>query len=290
MPTMPLVSVVLTTHNSPRALELVLEGYRRQDFTEFEVVLGDDGSREETREVVRRMRALCRFPLVHVWHPHRGHWGKMGIVNRAVLAARAEYLIIGDADVIPRHDYVRTHWEMKRPRCFLAGGDFRLVEEATRRVTVEDVRSGRVFDPAFLAGIGQPRTKKFIKLRPRGVVSRVIDAVNVSPARFSGSNASMWKADFVRVGGYDETFVSSGKDDTEFGVRLWNAGVKSRHVRHNAIVLHLWHGEGRPVAQANADLLEDTRRTRRVMARQGLELVRDGDHTVERQSPPVASE
>ena len=284
---MPLVSVVLTTHNDPRALELVLEGYRRQEFTDFEVVLGDDGSREETREVVRRMRALCRFPLVHVWHAHRGYWGKTAIVNRAALQARGEYLIIGDADVIPRHDYVATHWEMKRPGRFLAGGDFRLVEEATRRVSVEDVRAGRVFDPVFLMGIGQPRTRKFIKLRPRGVVSRLIDAVNVSPARFSGSNASAWRADFLRVGGYDEAFVKPGKEDTELGMRLWNAGVSSRHVRHNAIVAHLYHGEGRPVPPENARMLEETRRTRRVTARQGLELVRAGDHTVERENPAV---
>jgi glycosyltransferase involved in cell wall biosynthesis len=275
------ISVIISTHNSPAALEMVLAGYARQDFQSFELVIADDGSRDDTRDLVRRIRAGFPVPLVHVRQEHRGYYGKMAIMNRALSHARGEYVIAADGDVVPRHDFVRAHWEHKRSNTYLAGGDFRLSPEATRAITLEDVRSGRAFDAQFLASTGQPRTKKFIKLRPRGIVTRLIDWVNVSPARWSGSNASAWKADLVRVNGWDETIHFPGKDDTELGQRLRNAGVRTRHVRHNAICLHLYHGEGRPNRAENLALLEETTTKRLTRARIGLDAIVADDHTVE---------
>lgn len=275
------VSVIISTHNSPRALEMVLAGLARQDFQDFEVVVADDGSRDETRELLRRLRSELPVPLVHVWQAHRGYYGKMAIMNRALSHARGEYVVAMDGDVVPRHDYLRAHWEHKRPGTYLAGGDFRLSPESTNALTLDDVRSGRAFDATFLASRGQPRTKKFIKLCPRGFVTRLIDAVNVSPARWSGSNASAWKNDLLRVNGWEELLHFPGKDDTELGQRLQNAGVRTRHVRHNAICLHLYHGDGRPNRAENLALLEETTTKRLTRARLGLDEITPADHTVE---------
>jgi glycosyltransferase involved in cell wall biosynthesis len=298
MQTLPSTSVILSTHNSPKVLELVMAGYERQDVLAlggaqdqggvFEVVIADDGSRDETRHMIRALRqrmASVGVPLVHVWQPHKGYYGKMAIVNRAIFAARGEYLILADGDVIPREDYVRTHGEMARPNTFLAGGDFRVGPEATRRVTIEDVRTGRVFDYAFLRSIGQEPTRRRVKLLRAKWVTRALDAANVSPARWSGSNCSAWKADLLRVGGFDETFRAPGKDDTELGHRLWHAGVRSRHGRHNLICLHLHHGSGNYSDEGrrrNREILADTIATKRVMARIGIPQIDAGDHVVER--------
>lgn len=280
---MPAATIILTTHNSPRALEFVLHGLARQDFRDFAILIADDGSRDENRQ---RVAAICtslaaRFqhPIRHVWQPHRGWYGKASIVNKAIVLAQTEYLILADGDVVPRHDYVRTHWELKRPNTFLAGGDFRLNDAATKSLTLDDVDAGRAFTPQHLLSIGQTKTRKFIKLKPRSWFTELFDRVNISPARWSGSNASCWRDLLIKVNGFDESFKSWGKDDTELGTRLWNAGVKSRHVRHNAICMHLYHGEGRftPEGKAtNLGLLAETQRTRRTQARIGIrEIVQD---------------
>jgi GT2 family glycosyltransferase len=292
MQPLPSISVILSTHNSPKVLELVLAGYERQDLLShggtFEVVIADDGSREETRQMIRGLRermARVGVPVVHAWQAHKGYYGKMAIMNRAIVTARGEYLILADGDVIPREDYVRTHGEMARKNTFLAGGDFRVSPEATKRITIEDVRSGRVFDYEFLRSIGQEPTRRRAKLWRRPWLTRLMDAVNVSAARWSGSNCSAWKADLLKVGGFDETFRAPGKDDTELGYRLWHAGVKSRHGRHNVICLHMHHGSGNYTEEGrrrNREILEDTIRTTRVMARVGIPQMVEGDCVVER--------
>jgi glycosyltransferase involved in cell wall biosynthesis len=283
------VSLILTTHNSPRALEFVLAGYARQDVrpdlrAATEIIIADDGSRDETRDTIRRLRRELNLPLMHVWQKHRGHYGKPAIVNRAVMAATSDYLILADGDVIPRHDYVRTHLELRRPRTFLAGGDFRLDDGPTKAINLDDVRTGRAFEYSFLVRHGQAPTRRRVKLWKQSWLTRLIDAVNISPARWSGSNASCWKQDLVRVNGFDESFQSWGKDDTELGHRLWNAGVRSRHVRHNAICLHMFHGHGRFTPEGkkiNMGLLEETIRTKRTQARVGIQQIVPGDHTID---------
>lgn len=47
----------------------------------------------------------------------------------------------------------------------------------------------------------------------------------------------------MAVNGFDETMAYGG-EDREFGVRLVNLGVKPKHVRYNAIVIHLDHKRG----------------------------------------------
>lgn len=291
--TAPTCSIILTTHNNPRALELTLAGFMRQDAFApdaaarfpllagqgYEIIIADDGSREDTRAMVRHLREVFgrevpRVPIVHIWQPHRGVYGKPAIVNKAIVQAQGTYLIMADGDVIPRHDYVRTHLELRRPNGFLAGGDFRLSEAPAKALTIEDVRSGRVFSYAFLRSLGQVATRRRVKLWPRSLLTEAMDAVNISPARWSGSNASCWKDLLLKVNGFDESFKSWGKDDTELGHRLWNAGARSRHVRHNAICLHIWHGEGRFTPEGkktNLGLLDETIRTQRTRARTGIE-------------------
>ncbi len=58
-----------------------------------------------------------------------------------------------------------------------------------------------------------------------------------------GPNASAWKSGLLAVGGMDERFAS-GSQDRELGVRLQNHGIKPRHVRFDAVGLHLDRARG----------------------------------------------
>ena len=45
-------SVIITTYNRPDALAAVLEGFRNQSKTDFEVVIADDGSTQDTADLI----------------------------------------------------------------------------------------------------------------------------------------------------------------------------------------------------------------------------------------------
>jgi len=233
------VGVVVTTYRRPDALELVLEGYARQDHRPHEVLVADDGSDEATAAVVDRMAAETGLPLVHVWHSDRG-FQKTEILNRAIQAATSDYLIFTDGDCVPRGDFVATHVRLARPGRFLSGGYVLLGPATTRSLTREDVRSGRAFDPAWLEAHGTSLGRYRLRLHPGRVVPRVLDALTTTRPTWNGMSSSTWTSELERVNGFDLDFVYGGLD-RELGGRLENAGVKGVQVRHRAVVLHLHH-------------------------------------------------
>lgn len=233
------VSVVFTTYNQPRALELVLWGYAVQTDRDFEVLVADDGSGPETREVIERVRREGGLDVLHVWHEDRG-FRKTEILNRAILAASGDYLLFSDGDCIPRADFVATHRALARRGRFLSGGYLKLPAGVSAAITPEDVRNGRVADVGWLRRRGWRPGRHALRLLGAGPLARILDAATPTRPTWNGHNASAWADDVHRVNGYDLDMAYGGLDRA-LGERLENAGVRGLQVRFRAPVLHLHH-------------------------------------------------
>jgi len=235
------LSVVVTTYNQPRQLELVLLGYLAQDHAAAEIVVADDGSGPETRAVVERMRgeAGTGVRIVHVWHEDRG-FRKTEILNRAILAAGADYLLFTDGDCIPRADLVGTHARLARRGHFLSGGYLKLPADVTAAIGPEDVREMRVADPAWLRAHGWRAGRHGPRLTRSPFLAAALDRLTPTRPTWNGHNASGWKDDLLAVNGYD-TDMEYGGLDRALGERLENAGIRGVQVRFRAPVLHLHH-------------------------------------------------
>lgn len=94
------VSVIFTTYNQPQWLQKVLWGFECQTHKNFEIVIADDGSQEATRELVQNFRENSHLRIQHIWHPDEGYQ-KCPILNKAIVASKADYLIFTDGDCIP---------------------------------------------------------------------------------------------------------------------------------------------------------------------------------------------
>ena len=49
--------------------------------------------------------------------------------------------------------------------------------------------------------------------------------------------------DCILVNGFNNEFEGWGREDSDFALRLMNAGVKRKNLKFNAIQYHLWHKE-----------------------------------------------
>jgi len=235
-------SVILSTYNSPAWLEKVLWGYQQQDSRAFELIVADDGSNHSTEALVRRMQKVCDYHIRHVWQRDAG-FRKCRILNKAIRASSLPYLVFSDGDCIPRRDFVSTHLRRAEPGYYLSGTYFKLPMSTSCAITLDDIESGRCFELNWLHHNGLPRNRGQLKL---GLSPRAAQWMNrLTPVRcnLKGSNASVWREDALRVNGMDERMAWGG-EDREFGVRLINAGIRPRHVRFDAICLHLDHSRG----------------------------------------------
>ena len=269
---MPAATVLFATYNEPRWLEWVLWGYTTQTERDFEVIVVDDGSREDTRAVIDRLRPQLNYPLRHFWQPDEGYQKCKGM-NRGILLARSDYLIVTDGDCIPHRDFVARHLALRQAGRYLTGGYCKLPLALSQRITREDILAGRATDYAWLAANGLERHT--LKLRvQREWLRRALNALTPVKPRLHGHNASAWKADVVRVNGWDERMQYGGQD-LELGERLVNAGVRGKTIRYSAICVHLEHKRGymKPeMRQKNDAIRAQTRRERATWTPHGIDL------------------
>lgn len=236
------ISVLISTYNSPAWLEKVLWGYSCQTHKDFELVIADDGSDTRTAELLERMRAETGMTIRHVWQEDKG-FRKCRILNKAVLQAQYDYLVFTDGDCIPRRDFLQVHAEEARPGYYLSGGYFKLPMATSQAISKDDILSGRCFEIGWLRRHGLEFWRKHYKICLGPKTARVFNHLTTTACNLKGSNASVWKADVLKVNGFDERMPWGG-EDREFGVRLLNVGIRSKHVRFNAVVIHLDHSRG----------------------------------------------
>lgn len=265
------VSVIISTYNAPRWLEKVLWGYTRQTHRDFEIIIADDGSTHETVDVVARMRKATDLALQHVWQKDAG-FRKCRLLNKAILHARTDYLVFTDGDCIPRCDFLATHIRRARPGYFLSGSYYKLPMTTSRQIERDDILTGRCFELSWLVAHGVPRGRRNLRLIATPRQASILNRITPTRCNLKGSNASVWLTDALVVNGFDERMQWGGLD-REFGVRLLNAGVRPRHVRYDAVCIHLDHARGyaQPeLVAANKALRIESQRSRKVKTEHGI--------------------
>lgn len=267
----PAASVVVATYEQPQWLRKVLWGYARQTVRDFEILVADDGSGAATEAVVAEAAGALPVPVRHVWHEDEG-FRKCVILNRAVLEARAAYLVFSDGDCVPRADFVETHLALRRPGRFLSGGAVRLPLGASEAITRDDVEHGRHTSVDWLAAAGWSPGRHRLRLLPPGPLPALLDRMTPTRATWNGNNASIERERVFDVNGF-EAELGSGGQDREFGARLENAGLRGLQVRHRAVLVHLDHGRPYRTEASiarNRETRESVRQSGRTRARDGI--------------------
>lgn len=236
------VGAVVTTYNSPLWLEKVLWGYENQDDSDFTLIIADDGSGQETKDLIERFIARGQLNIVHEWQPDDG-FQKTRILNQCVRNTDCDYLIFTDGDCIPRYDYIATHKALAQSGKFVSGGLYRLTMEVSKTVTEADIVERRAFDFEHLQRLGQQRDFKRNKLTKRRWLARWLNRLTPTKATWNGGNTGCWRQDIIDVNGFDERMQYGGLD-REIGERMMNLGVVGIQARYSVITLHLDHSRG----------------------------------------------
>lgn len=227
------VSVICTTWNRAALLEKVLLAYARQTVQEFEFIVADDGSTDETESVVQRARADVPFPVKYVRHENQG-FRKAATVNLGVRVAETGYVLVTDCDSLPHADLLEQHTRHARPGRFVLGECLRLERAFTETLDLAAVRAG-----AYESARTAARQRDLDRLQRRAQWYTWIRQRR--KPRMRGNNFSLFLEDFRRVNGYDEEFVGWGNEDGDLRERLKRAGVRPYPIVNRAVVYHMWH-------------------------------------------------
>src|SRR5262249_34375929 len=90
---MPQVSVIIPTHNRAKSLQAAITSVLNQTYRDFEIIVVDDASKDNTEHVVRRFRdERIKYIRCAV------NKGEAGARNKGVKASAADYIAFLDDD------------------------------------------------------------------------------------------------------------------------------------------------------------------------------------------------
>ncbi|MCV6637505.1 glycosyltransferase family 2 protein [Candidatus Albibeggiatoa sp. nov. NOAA] len=263
------VSIILSTYNRPDALTLILQALSVQTYPHFEVVVADDGSGIDTKELIYELRSQMSYELHHLWQEDKGFRLAMAR-NKAVAKASGDYLIFLDGDCVPRPHFIERHCQLAESGYFVTGNRILLNEHFTIRVLFHQIQIGQRSNMAWVLPYLHGDINRFLPLfsLPDGQF-RKVDKPKWQGAKTC--NLGAWKQDVLDINGFNEQFQGWGHEDAEFVVRLMHNQVKRKEGRFAVPVFHLWHPEAdRSREQKNRQRLEQCLHSTQVVADSGV--------------------
>lgn len=262
------ISLIISTYNSPVALEACLKSVLRQICQPYEVIIADDGSTDSTPEVIERFKSQARFSVTHIWQKNEG-FRLATIRNKAIAAAKGDYIVQIDGDIVLHPAFLADHAKEATRGHFACGSRVLVNKELTEKIyTNSDIKI-----TPYSKGISNRKNA----LRS-SLLSKIFRLLS-SKLKYRGCNMAFWRSDLLAVNGYDESYLGWGCEDHDLVARLLNHGIKPIQIRHKAICYHLWHPSSKKsdTFKRNNELLEATRRDNRIRSNEGLDKYINGN-------------
>ncbi|BCJ41134.1 hypothetical protein GCM10010168_45680 [Actinoplanes ianthinogenes] len=223
----PRISVVVPTYNRSELLDRTLRQLTRQTVPvdEFEVIVADDGSSDDTRQVVASYADRLRIG----YHFQEDLGFRAGTArNAGARLAAAPLLCFLDTGAIPGPDFLRHHLAEHRDPAepvVVVGYAYGYHPEhpvheldRMRELEPEEIVAELGDDPSF-RDIRHPHFDDCgFDLHRRALPWNLLFTINVS----------MRTGDFHAVGGFNETMTGWGGEDLELGYLLHRRGFRFR--------------------------------------------------------------
>lgn len=231
--TLPTCTLVVTTYNWPEALNLSLRSVFKQTRMPDEIIVADDGSKEETALLIKQLSQEFNFPIKHCWQEDDG-FRLARSRNNAIIASCCDYIVFIDGDIIVHKDFIKDHVNYAQKGTFVNGSRVILSAKLSQRLLSGDLKKigcHFITEKNNLNGIRIPFMHKLIK-GPQYTIQRI-----------KGCNMAFWMSDLRSANGFDESFVGWGREDSDMAIRLMNAGIIRKNLKFCAIEFHIYHKE-----------------------------------------------
>jgi len=261
----PTSSLIISTYNWPGALAACLRSVESQKRLPDEIIIADDGSTEETAQLIREYQKRFSIPIKHIWHPDEG-FRLAKIRNMAIAEAKGEYIIQVDGDIIMHRYFILDHLRFAKKNSFVRASRIYLNEP----LSAEFLNAKRFAVNPFHKGVtnffSAWRIPLVWPLFTKGYKNKGNERWEIH-----GCNMAYWRKDAVAVNGYNENFKGWGPEDKEFVVRLLNSGVEKRFLKCGGIAFHIHHAVNtKPLLELNEKVFKDSITEKRKYCNPGI--------------------
>lgn len=263
-------SLIISVYDNIPFLRAVLDSLRWQTEQDFEVIISEDAEHDEMARFVSEY-PFCQ-PMQHLTQPDTG-WRKELALNRAVEAARADWLIFVDGDCVLHPRFVEMHLRYAAPDVVLAGKRLRLSKAISERLLSGDIDARQM--PAIvrrsllMGGNGLRHIEEGFFLSPDSFPGRFVSGRENHS--ITGCNMSLSREALRRINGFDEDYVRPAiGEDVDLVWRLRGVGVEKRSLRNLAVQYHLWHPASWTDQSENQALMHQRQAANQYICKNGI--------------------
>lgn len=221
---LPKVSVIIPVWNGAAWLPGCLAALAEQSFRDFELIIVDNGSTDESRALVER---LAPRAVVLAFDENLGF---AAAVNAGIRLSRSAYVALLNMDTRPRPEWLLNL--------------VRTLDESTPEVGALASKMLSLADPAIADDCGDTLSWQGAAAK-RGHGQRAGDFSNVEEVFSPCAGAALYRKSFLdELGGFDERFFAY-LEDLDLSLRGRLRGYRYLFVQA-AEVLHQGHGSGLP--------------------------------------------
>lgn len=122
---LPKISVIVTAYNHEKYIAECIESILTQSFSDFELIIIDDGSRDRTSEIIH---SFNDSRIIYIYQDNNG---PSSALNTAISHAQAEYLTVisGDDKAYKNRLEIQYNYFLENPHTTLLFGRCELIDE-----------------------------------------------------------------------------------------------------------------------------------------------------------------
>ena len=239
------LTLIITTYNWPDALLAVIESVKKQSILPNEVIIADDGSLNDTRDLITGLKKNSILNIIHVWQEDKGFRASRSR-NNAISRSSGDYIVLVDGDTILHPEFVKDHITNAELGFFVQGSRVLL----SQKTTIKTLSEKKINFSFFSSGLKNRKNCLHSKF-----LSSIFSNQKNNLSGIKSCNMAFYRKDSININGFNNKFEGWGREDSEFVVRLMNSGINRKNVRFNAIQFHLWHNENPRISLARNDVM-----------------------------------
>ena len=213
------VSIVIPTHNYAHLLPEALDSIVNQSVYNFEVIVVDDGSTDNTKEIIDSYRV--KLPIKYF---HQQNKGLCAALNKGHLLAEGKYIIHLDPDNLfpPKTLEILSTALNEKPWLDVVGGGLAIYNQDGNHPTANDWPWGKISLDAQLDHYNQLHSSAMVRAQK-----------------------------VKRLGGY--RLRQYKNEDGEFWCRAMSAGLRFEQVTDEPTLVYRWHDGNKSKLEGGED-------------------------------------
>jgi len=265
------VSLIISVYKNVDALRVVLDALRYQTFTDFEIIISEDGVHEPMASFTKSYS--CLQPIVHLTQPDEG-WRKNRALNNAIRNAKGDYLIFIDGDCVLHHRFIEEHRRLASEKGIVAGKRVKLGPLFSKHY-LDGRKDFLVLEKMIAVQLNKLKADgaKFIEegvyINPDGILGVIPKLRQMK--HLKGCNMSFHKKAIETINGFDEDYqLPAVGEDADLAWRFKGLGYRLVSARNRAVQYHLFHPENWTDQTMNLQLMAQKQSMLEYVCKNGL--------------------